>query len=748
MGRWVRWAVLVVGLSACVTFAARSSETEQVLTAELLSHADANRDGRVTYQELKALLPFLSEQAFHHMDVNGDHVLSAADLPGGATEVLARLRHLLDVGDKNHDGRIGYLEARAVYPNITEIEWKQLDLNHDGIVSAADLPQAPPEDPAALLRRLLELADANHDGVVTFQEARETFAFVTESMFIYLDRNDDHVLTRDDMPPPPPTDPIRRLLALLHEADANHDGAVTFEELSALLPELTDEMFRRLDKNEDGVITLDDLSDSCVPIKEILEALAQADANHDGAVTYAELKAVLPQITEAQFHALDRNHDHVLTREDFPAPPPEHPYVRLMRLLMEADANDDHMVTLAELQALIPTFTQYAFDYLDRNDDGVLTRDDLPKGPPPGPREMLLHLLRAADADENGAVTFDELQALAPELTEEQFNRLDQNGDSVISRYDLPPFPQDAIEQLVRLLHDADTDNDGEVTREELEAVYPELTDEQFARLDRNGDGVISAADRPEPPRDPVRHMIRLLKEADADENGIVTFAELALVFPELTQELFDRLDRNDDGVITRGDLPETPEDVRDRLRRILREADTDGDGKVSFDDVHAALPNLSRDTFEALDRNDDGFLSLADMPDGPIPPDNAGRIELLRALIRADLNGDGQLTFDEIAEVFPNAPAELLARIDTNDDWVITRAELRAALAHALEGRPLIAPTDVDADAATNALDVQLVVNHALKIYGGMVMADVDGDGSANAVDVQRVVNGALGIN
>lgn len=42
-----------------------------------------------------------------------------------------------------------------------------------------------------------------------------------------------------------------------------------------------------------------------------------ADANHDAQLSFEELTAVLPEVTRAQFEALDRNADGVLDYDEF-----------------------------------------------------------------------------------------------------------------------------------------------------------------------------------------------------------------------------------------------------------------------------------------------------------------------------------------------------------------------------------------------------------------------------------------------
>ncbi len=547
---------------------------------------------------------------------------------------------------------------------------------------------------------------------------------------------------------------------LLDYADTDGDGLVSFEEAKALIPFLTQEMFDKMDRNNDGALSGADLDhldrlpdDEDGRVRLLRHLLGHADADGDGSVTLREAQAAVDWIIEEVFNALDRNDDGVLNRQDFPdfAPDPEPTDLRtrILNLIKHADADGDHALTYEEITAVHPDFSEEAFNRLDRNGDGYISLQDLPNNRPDGPRERLLRILRQADADNDGQITFEELLVVVPELTEEQFNRLDRNDDGVISRDDLHHFNSDHIEGLYNILREADADEDGEVTFEELQALIPELTQEQFDRLDRNGDGVISADDKPDEPVDPIRRLIHLLHEADADENGEVTFEELQAVAPDLTEERFNKLDRNGDGVISRADLPEPPEDPRHRLLRLLREADADQNGEVTFEELQAVLPDLSQERFDRLDRNGDGVISRADMQDSPVPEEDSDRANLLRLLTRADTNQDGVLDFAEIAEAFPDAPSELLERIDLNGDWVITRSELRHALAHALNSdRPIIPPHDVDADGATNATDVQATINSALGVASDMLPADIDDDGDVDAADVQQVINGALGLS
>ena len=96
------------------------------------------------------------------------------------------------------------------------------------------------------------------------------------------------------------------------------------------------------------------------------------------------------------------------------------------------------------------------------------------------------------DTDGDGVVSFTEFQA----RSEERFARLDADGDGLLTREELGRRGRDGRRGLG--LAEADTDGDGAISFSELQAARPEVTEERFARMDRNGDGVITEEERPE----------------------------------------------------------------------------------------------------------------------------------------------------------------------------------------------------------------------------------------------------------
>ncbi len=91
------------------------------------------------------------------------------------------------------------------------------------------------------------------------------------------------------------------------------------------------------------------------------------------------------------------------------------------------------------------------------------------------------------DLDQNGVLTLSEFRALAKDLArlEQAFNRLDEDGNGLLSRTELGLDGR-------RLLQRADINNDGQLSRKELKNFFANKDGNPvFVQMDEDGDGQI-----------------------------------------------------------------------------------------------------------------------------------------------------------------------------------------------------------------------------------------------------------------
>lgn len=151
------------------------------------------------------------------------------------------------------------------------------------------------------------------------------------------------------------------------------------------------------------------------------------------------------------------------------------------------------------------------------------------------------------------------------------------------------------------------------------------LDDEQIAELreifrsfDRNKDGSLTQLElgsllrslglKPSP-----EQLEALIQKADTNNNGLVEFSEfVALVSPELLpakspyteeqlKQLFQMFDRDGNGFITAAELAHSMARLghaltAEELTGMIKEADTDGDGRISFREFSQAITSAAFD--------------------------------------------------------------------------------------------------------------------------------------------------------
>jgi EF hand len=127
----------------------------------------------------------------------------------------------------------------------------------------------------------------------------------------------------------------------------------------------------------------------------------------------------------------------------------------------------------------------------------------------------------------------------------ELVKRFDKNGDGQLQVAELP-------EHMQKFMGQADTNNDGVITVDELKAGEEKMRAEHLAKIDTDHDGKVSPEER-------------------------------KAAFEKFAEERFAKMDKNNDGALSK-------DEVGDKRWEHLSVADADKNGSVTKDEIKAAV--------------------------------------------------------------------------------------------------------------------------------------------------------------
>ncbi|MCB1509476.1 MAG: EF-hand domain-containing protein [Hyphomicrobiaceae bacterium] len=208
------------------------------------------------------------------------------------------------------------------------------------------------------------------------------------------------------------------------------------------------------------------------------------------------------------------------------------------------DVNSDGVVDTSEVAAMLRSRTERRRGRWARRHGGG---------------RGLERMIRRFDVDRDGKVTRAEFETRVKEM----FARFDLDGDGKITDADLPPMLRDRNilrgdnagfggrrgPRMLRFLRGADTNNDGQITLDEAMAA----AGKRFVRFDRNKDGAIDAKDIEAMRAEMLDYRVkRFFHRYGVAKEGKLTLEQ----YTKARDAWFVRHDANNDGVLTRDELP------------------------------------------------------------------------------------------------------------------------------------------------------------------------------------------------
>lgn len=157
------------------------------------------------------------------------------------------------------------------------------------------------------------------------------------------------------------------------------------------------------------------------------------------------------------------------------------------------------------------------------------------------------HFMQRFDLNNDGNITLDEFN----QGSAERFGRMDRDNNNMISQDEFKAYA--STRRSERMLKKMDSNNDGQITRQEFLDAKMKSAEQQFTGMDTDANGVISASELNASRMGRHERFGKIYDRIDANRDGNVTRDESQTAWTRW----FSKMDQNGDGLVTANEVME-----------------------------------------------------------------------------------------------------------------------------------------------------------------------------------------------